>query len=97
MLDGQMLKRLNGEQDSRSMIGMLSRGKNIYNGGSKAAHSGGGAQFGRPKENLIGPDSIMNKYSTGKLQQIPGQQGTQQAGQKTSNAAAAGRRLRRNA
>lgn len=41
-------RRLQGLQDSRSRIGILSRGKNIYNGTSYAAHSGGGPQYGRP-------------------------------------------------
>jgi len=41
-------RRMTGQGDSRSMPGMLSRGANVYNGGSPAAHSGGGPQFGRP-------------------------------------------------
>ena len=40
--------KLQGLKDSRGPVGILSRGKNIYNGGSGAAHSGGGPQFGRP-------------------------------------------------
>lgn len=42
-------RRLSGVQDARSMVGILGRGKNIYPGGSSAAHRGGGPQFGRPK------------------------------------------------
>lgn len=48
-------------KDSRGPVGILSRGKPIYNGGSNAAHMGGGPQFGRPAngsmqqfENAIG-------------------------------------------
>jgi len=36
-------------QDARGPVGILSRGKNIYNHGSNAAHMGGGPQFGRPR------------------------------------------------
>ncbi len=42
-------RRLGGLQDHRGPVGILSRGKNIYNGVSSAAHRGGGPQFGRPK------------------------------------------------
>lgn len=44
------MDRLNGIQDSRGPKGILSRGKNVYNGGTSAAHSGGGPQFGRPRK-----------------------------------------------
>lgn len=43
-------RRLTGQGDSRGSAGILSRGPNVYNGGSNAAHSGGGPQFGRPPE-----------------------------------------------
>lgn len=46
--DQKAIDNLRGIKDSRGPIGILSRGKNIYNGGSTAAHSGGGPQFGRP-------------------------------------------------
>lgn len=42
-------RRLLGQKDPRGPVGMFGRGKNIYAGGSTAAHSGGGYQFGRPK------------------------------------------------
>lgn len=45
-----LLRRLSGVKDSRGKIGMFSRGKNVYNGVSSAAHKGGGIQFGRPKK-----------------------------------------------
>lgn len=41
-------RRMTGQGDSRGPSGILSRGTNVYNGGSPAAHSGGGPQFGRP-------------------------------------------------
>ena len=44
-----MMKKLMGLQDAKGMRGILSRGKNIYNSTSNAAHSGGGQQYGRPK------------------------------------------------
>lgn len=44
---------LPGVKDSRGPVGIFSRGKNVYNGSSKAAHSGGGVQFGRPSKNAI--------------------------------------------
>lgn len=40
--------KLLGERDSRGMQGIFARGSNVYNGGTSAAHSGGGPQFGRP-------------------------------------------------
>jgi len=43
-------RRMTGQGDSRGPSGILSRGSNIYNGGSPSAHSGGGPQFGRPAE-----------------------------------------------
>ncbi len=43
-----LLKELMGLQDSRKRRGIYSRGRNIYRGGSTAAHRGGGVQFGRP-------------------------------------------------
>jgi hypothetical protein len=42
-------KLLRGVPDSRSTQGIMSRGNNVYNGASLAAHKGGGVQFGRPK------------------------------------------------
>lgn len=41
-------RRLRGQKDSRSTQGIMSRGANVYNGGSNAAQRGGGSQFGRP-------------------------------------------------
>lgn len=46
-------KKMAGEKDSRGPIGIFARGKNVYKGGSQAAHSGGGIQFGRPSKNAI--------------------------------------------
>lgn len=44
-----ILRRLQGMRDPRSQVGILSRGKNVYGpGGSYAAQSGGGPQYGRP-------------------------------------------------
>lgn len=43
-------RRLTGQPDARGPAGIMSRGSNVYNGGSSAAHSGGGPQFGRPPE-----------------------------------------------
>lgn len=45
-------RRLAGELDSRSRQAIFSRGKNVYNGGTSAAHSGGGPQFGRPRKSV---------------------------------------------
>jgi hypothetical protein len=42
------MKALQGVPDSRGLQGILSRGKNVYNSTSTAAHMGGGMQFGRP-------------------------------------------------
>lgn len=36
--------------DPRSLSGMFSRGQNVYNGGSMAAHSGPNRNMGRPVE-----------------------------------------------
>ena len=47
------LRRLQGVKDARGPVGIKARGKNVYNGGSRAAHSGGGVQFGRPSKNAI--------------------------------------------
>ncbi len=41
---------LTGQRDARGMQGIFSRGKAVYNGGTSAAHSGGGPQFGRPRK-----------------------------------------------
>lgn len=43
-------RRLLGQKDPRGPVGMFSRGKNIYAGGSHKAHQGGGTQFGRPRQ-----------------------------------------------
>lgn len=59
-------RRLSGVQDHRSMVGILSRGKNIYNGGSSAAHRGGGPQFGRPtgaKDKVPGRSAINRRLA----------------------------------
>ena len=48
-----LLRRLSGIKDSRGAVGIAARGKNIYRGGSRAAHSGGGIQFGRPRKGSI--------------------------------------------
>lgn len=45
-----VLQKLRGLHDARSSRGILARGKNVYNGGSSAAHRGGGNQYGRPKK-----------------------------------------------
>lgn len=42
-------RRLSGVVDHSGPVGMMSRGKNVYAGGSSAATRGGGHQFGRPK------------------------------------------------
>jgi hypothetical protein len=47
------MKTLQGHQDSRGPKGILSRGANVYNAGSLAAHSGGGIQYGRPPKEAI--------------------------------------------
>lgn len=62
-MNDNMLKRLQGIQDSRGMQGILSRGQNIYNSGSFAAQKGGGPQFGRPVggPQLVGPNSILQR------------------------------------
>lgn len=57
MADEALQRRLKGIQDSRGPVGILARGKNIYNGASTAAHSGGGAQFGRPRTNQVDPQT----------------------------------------
>lgn len=48
-----LLDKLLGLDDSRSTRGILSRGANVYKGGSASAHKGGGAQYGRPSKNAI--------------------------------------------
>jgi hypothetical protein len=52
-MNADLMRRLSGVKDSRGKIGIFSRGANIYNGGSKAAHQGGGVQFGRPRKEAI--------------------------------------------
>jgi hypothetical protein len=42
-----------GVRDSRGMVGILSRGKNVYRGGVPNAHSGGGPQYGRPSNDAV--------------------------------------------
>lgn len=49
-MNSALQKRLLGQVDSRGMQGIFSRGKNIYHGGTNAAHSGGGPQYGRPRK-----------------------------------------------
>lgn len=40
--------------DPRGLTGQLSRGRNVYRGGSNAAHRGaGGPNMGRPQENAM--------------------------------------------
>jgi hypothetical protein len=53
-----ILKRvqsLNGIKDPRGPVGILSRGANVYNQGTLAAHSGPGypGQYGRPPQNAV--------------------------------------------
>lgn len=48
-----LLKKLSGVKDSRSTQAIFSRGANIYNSGSHAAHKGGGQQFGRPRREAV--------------------------------------------
>jgi hypothetical protein len=46
---GAIQRRLQGLRQGGGMRDMMSRGKNVYGaGGSYAAHSGGGGQYGRP-------------------------------------------------
>ena len=52
-MNADLVRRLSGVKDSRGKIGIFSRGANIYNGGSKAAHKGGGVQYGRPRKEAI--------------------------------------------
>lgn len=40
-------------KDVRGPVGIFARGKNVYNGSSHAAHSGGGLQYGRPSKSTI--------------------------------------------
>lgn len=55
-------RRLMGLRQAGSMSGVLSRGKNIYNGVTYAAHSGGGPQFGRPRGSRdVGMRSAINR------------------------------------
>lgn len=47
------MRRLLGLKDSRGKVGIYSRGKNVYRGGTHAAHAGGGVQFGRPPKEVL--------------------------------------------
>jgi hypothetical protein len=45
----KQVQALQGIQDQRGPVGILSRGANVYGaGGSMAAQKGGGPQYGRP-------------------------------------------------
>lgn len=48
MADAAMQRRLMGQKDSRSTQGIISRGANVYKGGTSAARTGGGPNIGRP-------------------------------------------------
>lgn len=48
-----LLRRLMGIKDARGKVGIYSRGKNVYRGGSNAAHAGGGVQYGRPTNEAL--------------------------------------------
>jgi len=48
MFNKKAIERRLGMQDSRGPQGIMSRGANVYNGGTPQAQSGGGPQFGRP-------------------------------------------------
>lgn len=52
-MDDSFLKEIYGGKNSNGKIGMLARGKNIYDSTSGAAHKGGGSQYGRPKKKAI--------------------------------------------
>lgn len=56
MADAALQRRLLGVNDPRGPQGIMSRGANVYNGGSPSAHSGGGPQFGRPRTNPLDPN-----------------------------------------
>ena len=60
-------KKLMGLQDAKGMRGILSRGKNVYNSTSNAAHSGGGIQYGRPKGSKTKKQGIYQAAATRKL------------------------------
>lgn len=65
MADPALQKRLFGQQDSRGPVGMLARGKNVYNGASMAAHSGGGPQFGRPRSVNSQQENVQPNFRQG--------------------------------
>lgn len=52
-IEALLKKRQLGVRDSRGIVGILSRGKNVYRGGTPNAHSGGGPQFGRPSKDTV--------------------------------------------
>lgn len=93
-------RRLTGVQDSRGPVGIAARGANIYRGGSSAAHSGGGAQYGRPRTNpvpqngpqLVGPKSILITMRDKFRQNVQKQQQQAEA-QKTPTKGAIQRKL----
>lgn len=72
-------KRLQGIQDPRSSRGIASRGKNVYNATSHAAHHGGGIQFGRPKgsktvnRNNLKPKKKVNKFQSAAQRRLSNQ------------------------
>lgn len=72
MANSNLMGKLQGNKDSRGLQGILSRGTNVYNGGSTAAHSGGGPQFGRPKKNPV-PANRSSASPTGQAMQIAAQ------------------------
>lgn len=47
------MRRLMGLKDARGKVGMYSRGKNVYRGGTHAAHAGGGVRYGRPPKEAL--------------------------------------------
>jgi hypothetical protein len=56
----EVAKRMQGLKDSRSTVGELARGKNMYPGGN-AAHSGpGGPDMGRPPSPTAVPQAAMD-------------------------------------
>lgn len=62
-------RRMTGQGDPRGAPGIMSRGANVYGGGSMSAHSGGGPQFGRPEE---GPPGLGGAMPPGMGGEIPG-------------------------
>lgn len=50
---GKAIKRMSGVKDPRGRIGIFARGKNVYNGGSMAAHHKKGYGMGRPPKAAI--------------------------------------------